>query len=245
MPNPWDGVTFKLDMAHFYLGEMRKDLIPAIADRESSYYQPWQTSTVLPANRWAPKFYYHLDAFLAATRSVDLVITTTFGMDRILKQKKWIASLTTLEQTNRDAFQQEYDLIANDFRNHLLTHIRNVSIHRSGTPPVEVAVLGRWGEHYRGGPTQSLPTYEQSQRPTTDDPNHPLNWMQPLKFAIEPGPDEFIVQEVLPDGRSLDHLLFQSCDDYLRSAGRLVEDAKSLAERVHSNTVSLPPLYDI
>ena len=243
MQDLWNGVRFKLDMAHFYLDEMRKDLLSVSADLESSYYQSRQR-VVSPANRWAPKFYYHLDAFLAATRSVDFVITTTFGIDSILGKNKWIATLPTLEQTNRKAFKLEYDLIAADFRGHLLTHIRNVSIHRSGTPLVEVAVLGRWGEHYRGGPTQSLPTYEQFQQQTTDDPDHP--WMEPLKFAIAPGPDEFVVQKALPGANTCDHPLFPSCEDYLRSAGRLVEDAKSLAERVHTNNpLTLPPLYDI
>lgn len=241
MFDPWDGVRFKLDMAHFCLGEMREDLIPATAERGYAYYQ---TSTLPPANRWAPKFYYHLDAFLAATRSVDLVITTTFGIDRTL-QKKWIDTLPSLEQTKRKTFQNEYDFIAAHFRDHFLTHIRNVSIHRSGTPQVVVAVLGRWGEHYRGGPTQSLPTFDQPQQRTPDDPDHPLNWMQPVTFAIEPGPDEFVVQEALPGGSSRDHPLFPSCEDYLQSARRLVDEAKSLAERGHVQPVTPPPLHDI
>lgn len=242
MSNLWDGVSFKLDMAQFYLGEMRNDLVPAIAEREYSYYQ---TSSVPPMNRWAPKFYYHLDAFLAATRSVDLVITTTFGVDTNNKMRSWIDTLPTHEKDTRTAFQSQYDVIAAAFRDHLLTHIRNVSIHRSGTPQVEVAVLGRWGEHYRGGPAKSLPTFEQAQRPAEDNPDHPLNWMQPLSFAIEPGPDEFVVQEVLPGGSSRDHPLFASCEAYLTSAAQLVANAKSLAARVHTHPVTPPPLYDV
>ena len=241
MSNLWDGVRFKLDMAHFYLNEMRQDLTPATARQDYVYYQDF---TVPPANQWAPKFYYHLDAFLAATRSVDLVITTTFGMDKILK-KKWTAILPSLELTNRESFQGEYDLIADNFRNHLLTHIRNVSIHRSGRPQVEVGVLGRWGEHYRGGPTRSLPTFDQPKRLTPAGPDDPLSWMQPIRFAIEPKHDEFFVQEALPDGSSRDHPLFPSCEAYLTSASQLVDDAKSLAERVHTHPVTPPPLYDI
>jgi hypothetical protein len=243
MPDLWDGIRFKLDMAHFYLDEMRKDLIPATAELEFSYNQQRRTSP--PMNRWAPKFYYHLDAFLAATRSVDLVITTTFGIDRLLK-KKWTATLPTPEQKKRESFQNAYDLIADSFRTHLLTHIRNVSIHRSGTPLVEVAVLGRYGTHYSGGPTQVLPTFEQPQQLTAADPNHPPpRWMNPMIIAIEPGPDDFAVQEALPDGSSHDHPLFMSCENYLQSACQLAETAKSLAVQVHTHPVTPPPLYDI
>lgn len=240
MSNLWDGVSFKLDMAQFYHDEMRKDLIPATTRQDYVYYQDF---TVPPVNQWAPKFYYHLDAFLAATRSVDLVITTTFGIDKILK--KWTAILPPPELTNRESFQDEYDRIADIFRSHLLTHIRNVSIHRSGMPQVEVGVLGRWGEHYRGGPTQSLPTFDQPKQLTPGGPDDPLSWMQPVRFAIEPKHDEFFVQEVLPDGSSRDHPLFTSCEAYLTSAAQLVADAKSLAARVYTHPVTPPPLYDV
>ena len=243
MPDPWDGVRFKLDMARFFLGEMKRDLIPATAELEFSYNQQRRTSP--PMNRWAPKFYYHLDAFLTATRSVDLVITTTFGIDKLLK-KRWTDNLKTLERTKRDSFQSAYDLIAVPFRTHLLTHIRNVSIHRSGTPSVEVAVLGRYGTHYSGGPTQILPTFEQPQQLTAADPNHPPpKWRNPMIIAIEPGPDDFVVQEAMPDGSPRNHPLFPSCDAYLQSASQLVDEAKSLAVSVHTHPVTPPPLYAI
>lgn len=242
MSNLWDGVSFKLDMALFYLNEMRQDLIPATTRQDYVYYQNF---TVPPVNLWAPKFYYHLDAFLAATRSVDLVITTTFGVDNNKKMKKWIATLPAHEQDNRAVFQSQYDAIAAAFRDHLLTHIRNVSIHRSGMPQVEVGVLGRWGEHYRGGPTQSLPTFDQPKQLTPSGPDDPLSWMQPVRFAIDPKQDEFFVQEVLPGGSSRDHPLFTSCEAYLMSAVQLVADAKSLVARVHTHPLTPPPLYDV
>lgn len=243
MSTLWDGVTFKLDMAHFYLDEMRRDLIPATVELGFSYNQQRRTSP--PMNRWAPKFYYHLDAFLAATRSVDLVITTTFGIDNQLK-KRWTDNLNTLERTKRESFQDAYDRIAVPFRTHLLKHIRDVSIHRSGTPSVEVAVLGRYGTHYSGGPTQIVPAFEQPQQLTAADPNHPPSqWMNPMKIAIEPGPDDFVVQEAMSDGSSRNHPLFTSCENYLQSACQLVEKAKSLAEQVHTHPVTPPPLYDI
>ena len=243
MPDPWDGVTFKLGMAHFYLDEMRKDLIPAAVELGFSYNQQRRTSP--PMNRWAPKFYYHLDAFLTATRSVDLVITPTFGIDILLK-KRWTDNLETLERTKRESFQDAYDLIAVPFRAHPLTHNRNVSIHRSGTPSVKVAILGRYGIHYSGGPTQILPTFEQPQQLTAADPNHPPpKYMNPMIIAIEPGPDDFVVQEAMPNGSSRDHPLFTSCENYLQSACQLVEKAKSLAVQVHTHPLTPPPLYDI
>ena len=113
MSNLWDGVSFKLGMAKFYLDEMRQDLIPATTRQDYVYCQDF---TVPPVNLWAPKFYYHLDAFLAATRSVDLVITTTFGVDNNKKMKKWIATLPAHERGIRAAFQSQYDVIATAFR---------------------------------------------------------------------------------------------------------------------------------
>ncbi len=64
-------------------------------------------------------------------------------------------------------------------------------------------------------------------------------------IAIEPGSDDFVVQEALPDGSFRDHPLFASCENYLQSACQLVEKAKSLAVQVHTHPVTLPPLYDI
>jgi hypothetical protein len=229
-------------MAQFYFGEMSQDLIPAAAEGPQIYYQP---HALLPFNRWAPKFYYHLDSFLAATRSVDLVITTTFGIDRMLEQKKWIDTLPLFEQANRKAFEKEYASIAGNFRRHRLSHIRNLSVHRSGKPEVEVAILGRWGEYYRGGPIQSLPTFEQPTRLTPNGPDDPLSWMQPVRFPIEPQRDEFFVQEALENGGSRKHPLFSSCEEYLQSASQLVEQARSLAERVHTHPVTPPPLYEL
>jgi hypothetical protein len=241
MHNSWDGVTFKLDMARFYLDEMRKDLIPATATRESYYYQ---TSTVEPMNQWAPKFYYHLDAFLVAARSVDYVITTTFGWDKAKALESWFDTLVASEQRNRKIFQSEYDTTATLFRRHCLTHIRNVSVHRSGTPLVEVAVVGRWGTEYRGGPTQGLPTFEQLERQAaaeSDDP--PLGWMPLMASPIEPRQDEFFIQEVLPSNSSQDHPLFQSCEAYLQLASKLVDDAKQLADLHHRpQSVTPPPI---
>jgi hypothetical protein len=75
-------------------------------------------------------------------------------------------------------------------------------------------------------------------------PDDPLSWMQPVQFAIEPKYAEFFVQEALPDGSSRDHPLFPSCEDYLQSASWLMEEAKSMAERVHTQPVTPPPLYD-
>jgi hypothetical protein len=244
MPDPWDGVTFKLGMANFYLDEMRRDLTPATTDPEFSINQLRNTSP--PMNRWSPKFYYHLDAFLAATRSVDYIITTAFGVDSMLEKKGWIANLPKVEQDNRKNFKSKYAGKGDPFRKYFLTHIRNVSIHCSGTPSVEVAVLGQWGVYYRGGPTQSIPAFEEPQQLTAADPNHPPRiWTDPVKRAIEPGPDDFFFQEIMPDGRSLNHPLFPSCADYLRSASELVDEAKILEKKEHTQRVTLPPLYDI
>jgi hypothetical protein len=245
MPDPWDGVCFKLNMAQFYLGEMRKDLIPATAEPEFFCYQ--QRSTSPPMNQWDPKFYYHLDAFLAATRSVDFVITTIFGKDKNNGFRKWIATPSTLERKERKSFQDAYDLIADPFRENLLSHIRNVSIHRSGTPSVKVAVLGQYDTLHRGGPTENLSAFEEPEKHTVADPNHPPPIrMNPMKRAIEPGHDDFFVLEVSSlDGSARDHPLFQKCDGYLQSASELVDKAKSLAERVHTHPVTLPPLYKI
>jgi hypothetical protein len=145
-----------------------------------------------------------------------------------------------------DIVRNEYDAVAANFRGNLLAHIRNVSIHRSGMPPVEVAVLGRWGTNCRGGATQSIPTFDQPQPQRHADPDLPLSWMQPVTFAIEPTYEEFVFQEVLPDGNFRDHPLFPRCNAYLQLASRLTEDAKSLAGRIHNTQpVTPPPLYDI
>lgn len=242
MSNLWDGVRFKLDMAQFYLGEMQEDLVPSSARENTSHFIYFRgASTLPPANRWAPKFYYHLDALLAAARSVDFVITTTFGVDKELG--RWISTLSSSEQKNRKTFQFRYDAIAKDFRDHRLTRIRNISIHRTGMPPVEVSVIGQWGTHYRGSPNKSLPTFDEPQRSSHPDPDHPNNWMQPMRFAIEPRHDDFVFQEALPDGSFQSQPLFPNCHDYLRIAGWLIEEATGLYNTVHgTQPVTRPPL---
>lgn len=68
----WRGVDFKLAEARFFLSEMGKDLespvtrypqLAAIAATGANVAHPWQE-----------RFYYHLDAFLAAARSVPEII---------------------------------------------------------------------------------------------------------------------------------------------------------------------------
>ncbi len=240
MTNSWEGVIFKLEMARFYIGEMNQDLHPAVEEQWFDYNQLRRTSP--PTNRWAPKFFYHLDAFLAATRSVDFVITSTFGKDK--KLKEWIATLSTSEQKKREEFHSKYQGKAGPFRKYFLTHLRDVSVHRSGTPFSEVATIGLYGVVYRGGPTKQIPTYEQPQLSTPADPNHPpRKWRDPQITAIQPRPDEFVFHETLPNGENCDHPLFPSCEDYLRSANRLVDDARKLGVQVHTTPVTPPPLH--
>src|SRR5262249_29675990 len=137
---------------------------------------------------WAPDFYYHFDAFLAAARSVDFVIRATFGLDRQLES--WIKTLPMAEQTNRSEFESQYKNSARDFRNHLLSHVRNLSIHRAGMPSVEVTVNGRLGMAYSGGPSRTLPTMEPRPTVFSDDPGFPVGWMQSADFPLQPCEDD-------------------------------------------------------
>jgi hypothetical protein len=76
-PMSWDGVHFKLDEAEFFLGQMIEAVRP-IDDRGTAYLA---AAGALVGNLWQPQFYYHVDAFLAAIRSVPDIIQAWFGLD--------------------------------------------------------------------------------------------------------------------------------------------------------------------
>ena len=74
----WDGVNFKLESAGFFFQEMSRDLIHPRHNPQSQLFFFFMVSTgAIVSHPWQDRFYYHLDAFLAATRS-----TITIGSRR-------------------------------------------------------------------------------------------------------------------------------------------------------------------
>jgi hypothetical protein len=65
----WQGIEFKLAEADFFLDRMSKALLPPqITD------PTWHPAYGPSVAQWQPDFYFYLDAFIGATRSIPDVI---------------------------------------------------------------------------------------------------------------------------------------------------------------------------
>jgi hypothetical protein len=75
----WEDVNFKLGEAGFFFGEMYQALIPASVNGARPAYELDLTAGGgMVDNRWQSRFYYHVDAFLAATWSTADIIQAWF-----------------------------------------------------------------------------------------------------------------------------------------------------------------------
>ncbi len=73
----WIGVEFKLAEARFFLDQMSEVLVPPQFN-DPNWRHPAHGPSVV---HWDPDFYFYLDAFIGATRSVPDVVQKCFGVD--------------------------------------------------------------------------------------------------------------------------------------------------------------------
>ena len=57
---------------------------------------------------WQRRFYAHLDAFLAAARSIPEIIQCCFGHDFSRSAQSWFATLNPAEQSRRNMFNADF-----------------------------------------------------------------------------------------------------------------------------------------
>lgn len=231
----WAGVEFKVGSAEFFLAEMGRVMAP-----------PRQPLGGAASHRWQPDLYYFLDAFLQATRSVPDVIQWNFGVDPHGVFKTWFNSLAGSEPQRRSTFQTAFLPLLCPFRTLPLTVARNISVHRMGTPPVEVRFSGRWG-CYSAGPAAVLPAAESSAdspTPLLTQGDPAMEWaatLSPVPLVPSGGDFTFSVPQAAGPPLTLD--LIPGCRDYLAEARRLVEQARQLVNAHHAGgPLTTPPL---
>jgi hypothetical protein len=233
----WDGVNFKLESAGFFSQEMSSDLIHPRHNAQSQLFEAIMVSTgAIVSHPWQDRFYYHLDAFLAATRSIPDIIQSCFGKDPKV-DKSWFSALDPDERKRREDFQSSFANYYLRFNKLPLSRARVVTLHRLGVPPVEVKIAGRWGIEYIGGPVARVPSAESMPVAAGRDPA--LLWAatQP-PLPVQPGPDDFDL--TLSSGAV--KKLFPECGQYLQEARNLVEKAKEISQREHGGKkLTAPP----
>jgi hypothetical protein len=230
----WAAAEIKLQYASFHYLEMQRSL----QRREMTTMDVAQmTAGAIPGYNWQQSFYPHFDAFLAAARSVPMIIETCFGADyggprAIRNWLKDIGNLDPDELCRRKEFSKQFKSHHAAFRDHPLTKVRDIVTHR-GTAPIEVRISGFFGVVYVGNPRQPIPTSETS--PASDastDPGH-LFMRSQSRLPVEPGTGIFTV-----NGQPL----FPLCADYLNVAQAVLSEARRISEQVHGkNNLSPQP----
>lgn len=224
----WTGPELKLEYAAFHMGEMRR----AVEQRPPDNYQVAQMAAgAIIDNSWQTRFYAHFDAFLLAARSIPEVIQCCFGIDQRPPPpiKKWLDTLDPAEKKRRHDFTDQFAPAYKHFRDNFpLSNTRHTIEHRTGVAPIEVIISSFYGVTYVGGPTSRLPLAE-----TRDLPDPAMQPM--LKPTPLPQPSW---QDFKIDGRRL----FETVEEYLAAAHKLVSDARGISQLVHgTNSVTAPP----
>src|SRR5882672_5777776 len=115
---------------------------PELQNRVQTIRAGTQSTGAIIGTQWQAAFYAYLDAFLAMSRSVPEVITCCFGEDRSIAMKSWFKGLDAAEQSRRRAFSAQFETGYSTFRALPLSTARNITLHRTGHPPVEVRITG-------------------------------------------------------------------------------------------------------
>jgi hypothetical protein len=194
------------------------------------------SSGAVVGHPWQRRFYHHLDAFLAITRSVPDIVRCCFGIDPVMGS--WLNSLTRAEITRRKAFQGKFDKLFADFKQLPLSGARNVTLHRSGVAPVEVQITGMWGV-YTGGPLERVPESETPIIVAGNDPALMVASMQP-PLSIEPRASDFSLIVAIASGQQRIQL-FPECKEFLQKAKNLVEEARMICQAEHGVEKITPP----
>jgi hypothetical protein len=163
----------------------------------------------------ADRFYFYLDAFLVATRSVPDILRQCLGKDPF--RKKWFKTLPDEEQKRREKFQSKLDPHYHQFSQLPASKARLVTVHESGTPPVRVKITGLWRE-YEGGPCKSVPTSEFRRPNPADYPTRQWWAMQSPPVPMDPRAEDFKLEVTQESGEVLHLPLFPECQKYLAVA---------------------------
>jgi hypothetical protein len=233
----WSAVEHKLAGAEFFFREMGRDIVPPYLN--DPRLAAIAATGVIVGNPWQQKFYHHFDAFLTMARSIPEIIRCCFGIDPDGRMRSWIAGLNPSEVTRRQTFQAQFDPLSRTFTALPLSGARNITLHRTGVPPVEVHVIGRWGA-YIGGPLTAIPQSELLPVVAGNDPA--LLWAatEPPQ-PVQPQPADFSL--LIPTGSSASRVdLFPECRSFLHASRKLITDAQKIAHAVHgSQPLTVPP----
>lgn len=221
----WAGPDLKLEYAVLHYREMARALDPP----PPTPHQVAQMSTgAIVGTSWQRTFYAHFDAFLSTARSIPEIIQCCFGYDGgHHAMRAWLKAMPGEEVSRRMDFRERFSSAYTGFRNLGLSNTRHVVEHRTGVAPIEVMVVGRWGLTHIGSPTKRIPDSE-----IRDLPNAEMPWMTQPTAVPTPNWADFRVD---------DQPLFEAVKHYLDAAGKLVSDARAIAEAVHGSSSLTPP----
>jgi hypothetical protein len=233
----WSAVEHKLAGAEFFHTEMGRDIAPPHLN--SPQLAAIVAAGVVLHNPWQERFYHHLDAFLAMARSVPEIIRSNFGVDPDRRMYAWFTGLNPPEVARRRRFQGLFEPLSRIFTKLPLSGARNITLHRTGVPPVEVQVIGRWGT-YTGGPLSPMPQSELHHVIAGNDPALQFAAAEPPQ-PLQPQAADFSL--LIPAGTTTSSVaLFPECQSFLQAARALVSDARKLSVSVHgSQTITPPP----
>jgi hypothetical protein len=194
--------------------------------RSDAYTVAQESTGAILGGLWHVPFYAHVDAFLAATRSVGEVINCCFGHDTNWRMKAWFESLTRDERDRRRAFSKEFEPHLSAYRDLPLSEVRHVSEHRQGFSDVVVTVTGMFGVTYTGGPTKQVATSEKR-----EDMPPGMEWLAKARRVMPMWSDFFI------DERNL----FEAFKEHLNDAQNLIGVAREIAQRALGGKLLTPP----
>jgi hypothetical protein len=234
----WSAVEYKQTGAEFFFKEMGRDIQPPHLGNPTMVAIVVSTGAIV-GSPWQERFYHHLDAFLTMARSIPEIIQCNFGLDPSPSMRRWISNLNSLEEARRRTFQDRFDPLRRMFGELPLSGARNITLHRTGVPPVMAQVIGRWGT-YTGSPLTTMPQSELLPIVAGNDPA--LQWAatEPPQ-PVQPRAADFSL--VLPVGTTTSRVeLFPECRAFLEASRKLISDAKNIADAVHGSQPLTPPL---
>jgi len=229
----WQGIEFKVEEGRFFLEQMSKVLVPLWLTDGT-----WHPAYGVSAARWQPDFYFYLDAFIGATRSIPDVIQKCFGWDKY-SEDEWPKPLDTDEIDRRNKFQAEFTNLYQGFRRQPISRLRIGTFHWSGVPSVQTKAKVLGGQEYTGKPGQLIPSSAPKQFPAGTDPAFIAIFGKPL--PVEPSWEDFTLEIPSDDGTIESRPLFSECQAYLTLAERLVQKSKDICQRVHGELRLTPP----
>ncbi|SRR5712692_9585131 len=233
----WNSIYFKVNEASFFLEQMSKDLVPPEMGDNAQLARAMAAGGAIVDHPWQRRFYFHLDAFLTSARSVPDIIMFQFGVDKLTTN--WVAGLPQPEQQNRRQFADQFRPVREGVRQHRVSTVRNITVHREGTPHVEAELVDPWGNVHQGGPTihvdNAVLAPASAGLAAGEYPPVPLrpNWSH-FKLIVP-----------LPSGSTTSERLQPALEDYLRMVQQAVDAARTIAQSVYGTTeprLTEPPL---